>query len=246
VATPEASAIERPELSVVVLCYRAGAAIAPLLESLYALVADAGIEFELVLVANYWPDTGDETPSYVDAFGRTHGHVRVVAEPKHGGMGWDMRSGLSAATGRVLIVIDGDAQNPVEDVLRMYEAMTGSGGAPVMKGRRVLRHDGPYRRLISTAYNVLFRLMFRTRGLWDINGKPKGLVRDVYDRMSLESDDWFIDAEIVLAARRLDVPVAELPVTFRASERRSFVRASAIGEFLVNMTRYRLTNRAQR
>lgn len=241
----QASAIGRPELSVVVLCYRAGAAISPLLESLYALLADAGIVFELILVANYWPDTQDDTPSHVEAFADTHVHVRVIAEPKKGGMGWDMRSGLSTAAGRVLIVIDGDAQNPVEDVLRMYEAMTG-GGLPVMKGRRVLRHDGLYRRLISVTYNLLFRLMFGTRDLWDINGKPKGLVRDVYDRMSLESNDWFIDAEIVLAARRLGVPIAELPVTFRASERPSFVRASAIGEFLVNMSRYRLTYRARR
>jgi dolichol-phosphate mannosyltransferase len=244
VPTPEASAIERPELSVVVLCYRAGAAIAPLLESLYALLADAGIQFELVLVANYWPDTEDHTPSHVNRFAETHGQVRVVAEPKQGGMGWDMRSGLSAATGRVLVVIDGDAQNPVEDVVRMYEAMTRSD-VRVMKGRRVLRHDGLYRRVISVAYNVLFRAMFRTRGLWDINGKPKGLTRDVYERMTLESNDWFIDAEIVLAARRLGIPVAELPVTFRASERRSFVRASAIGEFLVNMVRYRLTRHAR-
>ena len=38
-------------------------------------------------------------------------------------MGWDMRSGLAAATGAYLIVIDGDAQNPIDDVLRMYRRM---------------------------------------------------------------------------------------------------------------------------
>jgi glycosyltransferase involved in cell wall biosynthesis len=244
VATPQSAAVGCSELSVVVLCYRAGAAISPVLESLYALLADARIAFELVLVANYWPDTQDDTPSRVETFAESHVHVRVIAEPKEGGMGWDMRSGLSAATGNILIVIDGDGQNSVEDVLRMYEAMTGSG-LPVMKGRRLLRHDGLYRRLISVTYNTLFRLMFGTRGLWDINGKPKGLMRDVYDGMSLESNDWFIDAEIVLAARRLGAPIAELPVTFSAAERQSFVRASAIVEFLVNMFRYRLTDRGR-
>jgi hypothetical protein len=59
--------------------------------------------------------------------------------------------------------------------------------------------------------------------------------------MELQSDDWFIDAEIVLAARRAGLRVNELPVVFnRNEERASFVRADAILEFLRNMARARL------
>ena len=155
-------------------------------------------------------------------------------------MGWDMRSGLEAARGDVLIVLDGDAQNPVSDVARMYRALRESG-ADVMKGRRVLRHDGPYRRLVSIAYNALFRLLFRTRGLWDINGKPKALTRAAYERLDLRSDDWFVDAEIVLKARDLGLTIRELPVEFFENEERaSLVRPSAILEFARNMLRVRL------
>jgi hypothetical protein len=75
----------------------------------------------------------------------------------------------------------------------------------------------------------------------DINGKPKGLTRSAYERLELRSDDWFIDAEIVLEARRLGLTIGELPVVFRANpERASFVKPSAILEFLRNMLRYRL------
>ncbi len=109
-----------------------------------------------------------------------------------------------------------------------------------MKGRRVLREDGIYRRFVSITYNVLFRLMFRTAGLWDVNGKPKGLSRSAYDRMTLTSDDWFIDAEIVLAARELGLEIHEMRVRFlENAERASFVRPSAMWEFLVNMIRFR-------
>ena len=53
--------------------------------------------------------------------------------------------------------------------------------------------------------------------------------------------DWFIDAEIVLAARREGLQISELSVVFnRNEERASFVRASAILEFLRNMARSRL------
>jgi hypothetical protein len=60
--------------------------------------------------------------------------------------------------------------------------------------------------------------------------------------MDLRSDDWFIDAEIVLEARKNGLHIGEMPVVFRRSdERPSFVRVSSILEFVVNMLRYRLT-----
>ncbi len=60
-------------------------------------------------------------------------------------MGWDLRTGLDAATGATIVVIDGDAQNPLEDVLRMYRLMR-EPGADVGKGVRTNRADGLYRR----------------------------------------------------------------------------------------------------
>jgi glycosyltransferase involved in cell wall biosynthesis len=198
------------------------------------------VPYELVLVANYNAGEVDTTPAIVREFARTHDHVRCVAEVKQGGMGWDMRSGFAAARGDYLIVIDGDAQNPVEDLVKMYWQMKATG-VPVMKGRRIARFDGPYRRAVSWVFNVLFAAVFGTRGLWDINAKPKGLRRSTYESFDLRSDDWFVDAEIVLAAHRAGLTVGEMPVVFRQNDvRASFVRTSAIGEFLANMVRARL------
>jgi glycosyltransferase involved in cell wall biosynthesis len=232
-----------PELSAIVLCYRAGVSILSVVGPLHEQLRESGVPFELVLVANYDPDREDSTPGIVEEFAAAHENVRAVEGPKEGAMGWDMRSGLDAATGRYMIVIDGDAQNPVEDVLRMFREMRRTG-AEVMKGRRTSRFDGLYRRFVSWVYNLLFLVLFRTQGLWDINGKPKGLTRAAFERMELRSDDWFIDAEIVLQARWAGLRVAEMPVVFnRNEERASFVRLAAIGEFLRNMVRARLRRR---
>jgi cellulose synthase/poly-beta-1,6-N-acetylglucosamine synthase-like glycosyltransferase len=235
--------VNRPELSAIVLCYQANEAIHRVITPLYQQLEASGVAYELVLVANQWCDRPDPTGAVVEAFAREHDTVRTVIEEKHGAMGWDMRSGLAAAAGEYLIVIDGDAQNPVDDVLKMYRRMRATG-VEVMKGRRIARFDGPYRRVISAVYNLLFTLLFGTRGVWDVNGKPKGLTRAAYEALELESDDWFIDAEIVLSARRHGLAVAELPVVFhRNEERDSFVRPSAILEFLRNMARQRFRRR---
>jgi glycosyltransferase involved in cell wall biosynthesis len=235
--------VPAPTLSAIVLCYRAEESIGRVIEPLYDDLSASGVPFELVLVANYDEGRSDSTPEVVTAFAAEHEYSRTVIEAKQGAMGWDMRKGLEAATGDYLVVIDGDAQNPVEDVLRMYREMERTG-ADVMKGRRIARFDGLKRRIVSGVYNSLFLVLFGTRGLWDINGKPKGMTRAAYERLHLTSDDWFIDAEIVIAARRAGLEISELSVVFnRNEERASFVRASAILEFLRNMARSRLKRR---
>ncbi len=232
-----------PELSAIVLCYRAEESILRVIGPLDEQLRESGVDYELVLVANYNDDQADRTPPIVEEFASTHNRARTVIGPKAGAMGWDMRSGFEAARGNYMVVIDGDAQNPVADVLQMYRAI-GQTGVDVMKGRRIARFDSRYRAFVSFGYNLLFRLLFRTGRLWDINGKPKGLTRSAYERMELRSDDWFIDAEIVLQARRRGMRIAELPVIFHENEERaSFVRASAIWEFIANMVRQRVCPR---
>lgn len=214
------------------------------IEPLYDELATLAVSTELVLVANYHPGSNDGTPAVVEEFAHGREGVTVVAEPKRGAMGWDMRSGLEAARGQYMVVIDGDEQNPVEDVIGMYWHMRRLG-ADVMKGRRIARFDGYLRHGVSIAYNLLFLAMFRTTALWDVNGKPKGLTRHAYQQLSLRSDDWFIDAEIVLEARRLGLRVEEMPVVFRKNPARSsFVRAQTVIEFLRNMVKRRLRRRA--
>lgn len=232
-------AVDGVQLSAIVLCYRAGNAIRQVINPLYDQLGAADIDFELVLVANQWPDRPDPTGEIIEEFASSRAGVRLVTGEKRGAMGWDVRSALAVASGDYLIFIDGDSQNPVEDVLKMYRAMTATG-ADVMKGKRVERFDGSYRRVISIAFNLAFMVLFRTRGVWDVNGKPKGLTRSAYEALDLTSDDWFIDAEIVLGARRLGLVVGELPVVFHSNnERASFVRPSAILEFLKNMAIHR-------
>jgi glycosyltransferase involved in cell wall biosynthesis len=233
----------RPELSAIVLCYRAGASILRVVGPLHMDLQGAEVPYELILVAHYHEGGDDTTSAVVKDFAETHEHVVCLADVKQGAMGWDMRSGFAAARGEYLIVIDGDAQNPVEDLVKMYREMKATG-TDVMKGRRIARFDGPYRRLVSWIYNTMFKFLFGTHGLWDINGKPKGLTRRAYEQLELRSDDWFIDAEIMISARRLGLSIAEMPVVFRRNdERASFVRASAIWEFLGNMARARISRR---
>jgi glycosyltransferase involved in cell wall biosynthesis len=235
-----------PELSVIVLCYRAEEHAADVVLPLLERLEEASADFELILVANYWSPE-DPTRAVAEELARDRDRVRVVARHKQGDMGWDMRSGLTEARGSYLVVIDGDGQVPVEYAVQAWLELKRSGAA-IVKGRRHAREDGSVRSLTSVGYNVLFRLLFRTRGLWDINGRPKGMTRSAYKQLRLTTDDWFTDAEIVLKARRLGLRVHEFPVRFlRNPVRGSFVGLGTVSEFLRNMILWRLNrHHAQR
>ena len=127
----------------IVLCYQANEAIHRVIDPLYEQLEASGIAYELLLVANQWSDRPDPTGRVVEAFATDHEDtVRTVIEDKQGAMGWDMRSGLAAAAGDYLVVIDGDAQNPVDDVLKMYRRM---------RATRRRRDEGPADRPLRRA-----------------------------------------------------------------------------------------------
>ena len=229
-----------PVLSVVLLCYRAEDHASVVIEPLHDELEASGITFELVLVANAWAGSGDTTPGIVQKLAAGRPTMTVVTEEKRGDMGWDMRTGLEVARGDYLVVIDGDGQVPVRYALEAYRELERTG-ADIVKGRRSIREDGTARSLLSLVYNSLFRLVFRTRPLWDVNGRPKGLRRAAWEQLDLRTDDWFTDAEIILKARTLGLRIHEMPVVFLANPTRaSFVNAVSVWEFLHNMALWRL------
>ena len=190
-----------PALSAIVLGYRAGDALPVLAERLHADLVGSGIGFELVLVANHDGPEPDHTAEVTREFAADHDNVTVIASQKRGAMGWDMRSGLDAAAGDFLIVIDGDGRTR-PTTSSVPTSFIPARGRYVVKGRRSTRADGLVQMVISLVYIVAFAVMFGARGIWDVNGRPKGITRKALGRMRLEADDWFIDAEIVLEARR--------------------------------------------
>ncbi len=231
----------RPALSVVILCYRSEQNIYGFIDRMRAALERSGTDdYELILVGNYVEGTKDETPRIVKEIAELDAKVRHVAVKKAGWMGWDMRMGLAEARGEFIAVIDGDGQMPVADVSRVYD-MIRHEHLDLVKTFRVTRGDGLMRRLISNIYNKLFHLLFPGLRARDMNAKPKILTRAALEAMRLTSDDWFVDAEIMIQARRLRLRVGEIPTGFLGlSGRRSFISANAVWEFIQNLVRYRV------
>lgn len=227
------------DLSVVVLCYKAESYIRTFVKQIQTELNEADINFELVLVANY--DTKkDNTPQIVNQLAAQHTNITVVSDKKEGRMGWDMRSGLKAAVGNYIAIIDGDGQMPVSDIVAVY-ALIKSTSFDIVKTYRAYRHDGWHRGFMSACYNILFRLLFHpTFPLKDVNSKPKIITREAYEKLNLVSNDWFTDAEIMIQANQHNMKISQIATVFYKNERRkTMVSFSTIFEFIYNLFYYR-------
>lgn len=229
-----------PELSVVVLCYRAGYYIKDFVAQLEKELDEDHIDYELILVANFDTGSTDNTPAIVTQMAESKPRFRVVSKEKNGRMGWDMRSGLESAIGSHIAVIDGDGQMPVSDVVKVYR-MLQAGNYDLAKTYRAQRHDGFYRTALSSVYNVLFKMLYMPGyPLHDINSKPKVMTREAYQKFNLASSDWFTDAEIMIEALNNKLKIGELSTIFYENERRkTLVGFDTVVEFIYNLFYYR-------
>ncbi len=230
----------RPELSVVVLCYRSEESIIPYLAQMeQELVSEGLTNYELVLVGNYFRGTPDRTPQIIRTLADANKKITPVIFEKKGMMGWDVISGFRHASGKAVALIDGDGQMPSKDIVRLWRVLK-SGEFDFVKTFRVQRLDGAWRRFISRWYNFFFHLLFPGTHFHDINSKPKIMTREALEKMQLECTGWFSDGEIMLEVRRLKLNWAEIPTVFHENEwRASFVKVWTIFEMLGYMLLYR-------
>jgi len=228
------------QISVVVLCYKASDSIRGFSQKVIDHLNEVTENWELVLVANHFGEDNDDTPAIVRELAENEPRIKTVTLIKQGMMGWDARTGLDLCSGEIVTLIDGDGQMDAADIGKAYQTLRREG-CDMVTTYREQRLDSRFRNVQSTVYNLLFKMLFPGLGIHDVNSKPKMMTREAFDRLDLHSDDWFLDAEIMIQARRHHFKIIQMPTIFRdILERRSFVKLSAVFEFLHNFARARL------
>ena len=223
-------------LSLVIPFYNEEENVKSVVSELIAELEKADVDYQLVLVNN---GSVDETPQLLeDLAGEKPARITVVHVPVNQGYGWGIINGLKQARGEFVGHMCGDGQIDPEDVVRVFDSIKDKN-CDLAKVKRVVRKDGIIRRALSAAYNLLFLVVFNVKTL-DVNGSPKILRREFLNRISPSSKDWFIDAEIMIKAKYLNLKVDEVPVEFLRREKgRSHVAFATIWEFTQNMFNYK-------
>ena len=124
-----------------------------------------------------------------------------------------MKSGFAAATGDLVLYTDADLPFDMHDVhkairlLRYYDA-------DIVSAYRFDRTgEGYVRTVYSFFYNMLVRVLFGVR-MRDINFAFKLARTRVFEHVELKSEGSFIDAELIVRARKFGYTVIQFGVDY--------------------------------
>jgi len=220
-------------LSMVIPFYNEEENIDRVVGELVSAFETSKIDYELVLVNN---GSTDSSPQLLRAWRSSREKIRVVDVGVNQGYGFGVICGLLAATGEEAGFMCGDGQVKAGDVVKVYRALE---YCELAKARRVKREGGFWRAFLSLGYNRIFRAMFKIDSM-DIDATPKIFRRAWLETFHLSSRDFFLDAELMLKAKYLNLRVVELPVSpLRREGGKSKVKITAIWEFAKNMLKYK-------
>ena len=146
----EVAAAPGPDLSVVVTVFDE----ADSLEELHrrTIEALAGRDFELIFVDDGSTDGSFAVVERLHAIDERVGGIRLK---RNFGQHPAMHAGLVRARGAIVVTMDGDLQNPPEDLPKLVAAV--ENGADVASGRRAARRDSWGRTLPSRLINGMLR-----------------------------------------------------------------------------------------
>jgi undecaprenyl-phosphate 4-deoxy-4-formamido-L-arabinose transferase len=151
-AERESGSEPRPDVSVVVTLFNEAATVEELHRRAIATLEALGRPFELVFVDD---GSTDGTFAALERLHRGDPRVRAVRLKRNFGQHPAMHAGIVRAQGDVVVTMDGDLQNPPEDIPRLLDAV--DAGYDVASGRRVVREDTWGRTLPSRLINGMLR-----------------------------------------------------------------------------------------
>lgn len=197
-------------ISVVIPMFNEEAHVRRSVEAARRVLEGMGGEWEVVVVDDA---STDATGALADDMARDDPRVRVLHNPSNRTLGGSLREGLAAARGEVVLYTDADLPADLEQLpraLRLLEVQE----AELLAAYRFDRTGEGWRRaLLANCYNLALRVLFGLR-VRDVNFAFKLIRRSLLSRIVLRSEGSFIDAELLLRARRAGARVIQMGLDY--------------------------------
>jgi glycosyltransferase involved in cell wall biosynthesis len=167
-------------------------------------------DYELIIVDDA---STDSTPALADRFAAADAHIRVVHHPVNRKLGGSMKTGFAAATGDVVLYTDADLPFDFAELDKAFRIMRLYESDIVSAYRHDRTEEGSSRAIYTFFYNLLIRAMFGVK-MRDINFAFKLCKRRIFEHITLHSEGSFIDAELVIRAKKLGYTVTQFGVDY--------------------------------
>lgn len=194
-------------VSVVIPVYNEATAVGGTLARLRTALAASGMTAEIIAVDD---GSTDATP---EILGQTAG-LRVIRHPENRGYGAALKTGIRAATGEIIGIVDADGSYPAEEFPRLLTALT--EGTDMAIGVRTGRGPAfPLLRRPGKAIVSLLAAFLVGRSIPDINSGMRVMRRELVERFfRLFPDGFSFTTTLTLAALTNRVGVTWIPIPY--------------------------------
>ncbi len=202
------------DVSIVIPAYKEAQRIGATLDELgrYLKSADSlrAKEIEVIVVS---ADSADNTHEIVTAKARLFKHLELIKSGPKVGKGRDVKVGMLAARGEVVLFFDADLATPLQHIEQFLKLM--DGGAQIVIATRGIRRPGNdiLRETVSFVGNVLYRLL---GGVWLEDSQcgfkmfSSQAAKICFSRLQLTG--WGFDMEVLSIAKAQNIPITPVHI----------------------------------
>jgi dolichol-phosphate mannosyltransferase len=194
-------------ITVVLPAYNERENIGQAVANIQAALQLIGREYEVIIVDD---GSSDGTGEICDRISKKEpDRIRVIRHQKNMGYGASLRDGFRQAKYGLIFYTDSDNQF---DVLELRYLLPLVDSYDIVVGFRIFRKDTRLRKFTSWVYNRLIaRPLFKLH-IRDINCAFKLIKKEALDKIDIESNNFFIDLELLAKARGLGFEINEVGV----------------------------------
>ncbi len=211
------------EISIVFPAYNEEGNVDEAARRAVAAAESAGIDdYEVIFVDD---GSSDSTAEKVEALHGKNEKIRLIRHDGNKGYAMALKTGFTSATKKYIFYSDADNQFDLGELKNFLPAIE---DYDMVCGFRIYRFDPFSRLVLSWAYNLLARIIFRIR-VRDIDCAFKLFRREVFDRIDIESKKFFVDTEILAKGKKYGMTMTEIGVRhYPRTEGSSTVRPSHV------------------
>ncbi len=206
--------MNRPFLSLVIPAYNEESRLPATLERISEYLGQRDYGYEVIVVS----DGSRDRTAAVAARWRPEGFpLEVIDRKENQGKGYTVREGAARARGEYILFSDADLSTPIEEVEKFFpffrEGFEVVIGSRSLKDSDIVVRQPWHRELMGRVFNGLVRFL-AVPGVADTQCGFKCFTRraadEIFPRCRIEG--FSFDVEILHLARKLGLPVKEVPV----------------------------------
>ncbi len=193
-----------PSVTFIIPTYNDEATIHSVIQHVLSMAKTVARSYSLLVLDDA---STDSTPQILQNLTKQTKAMRVITHSKNQGYGKSIKELYLKADKEWLFSLPGDFQiNPSE----LMKLIPYAQSHDIVLGKRINRSDNIFRLIQSKIYNALLRLLFRLT-LSDVN-TVRLMRTSIFNTISLVTDSAFVDAEMLIHAKRQGLRVIEIPI----------------------------------